>query len=85
MKTNLFKELHELHGMEFQNFMLERMVPVVGDITQHNIGIETDMDDILPKEVDIIFSLACTRNFDEMFLMKYGFIKPDDQFFSLYI
>lgn len=67
MNTGLFKELRELHGMEFQKFMLERLVPVVGDITQHNLGIDTDMVDILRKEVDIIITSAATTTFDERY------------------
>jgi len=62
--------LSELHGMEFQKFMLERLVPVVGDISQYNLGIDTDMADILRKEVDIIITSAATTTFDERFQSK---------------
>ena len=62
MNIGLFKELCEVHGIEFHKFMLERRVPVVGNITQHNLGIDTDMADILLKEVDIIIISAATTN-----------------------
>lgn len=67
MNAELFKELREIHGNEFQEFMSKRLIPVAGDMTKQNLGIEKDMVDVLTKEVDIIVSAAATTTFDERY------------------
>ena len=68
MNAELFKCLREAYGDEFEKFMLKRLVPVAGDLTKHNLGIEEDMTHVLMEEVDIIVSSAATTTFDERFL-----------------
>jgi len=68
VNAELFEEFREIHGIEFQEFMSKRLVPVAGDMTKQNLGIEKDMVDVLTKEVDIIVSSAATTAFDERFL-----------------
>ena len=68
MNNELFKGLREIHGNEFREFMLKRLVPVAGDMTKQNLGIEKDMVDVLTREVDIIVSSAATTTFDERWL-----------------
>eukprot|EP00253_Pinus_taeda_P004114 PITA_04114 len=67
MNVELFKCLREIHGDEFEKFMLKRLVPVAGDMTKHNLGIEEDMANVLMEEVDIIVSSAATTTFDERY------------------
>lgn len=67
LNTELFNGLREIHGDEFQEFMLKRVVPVAGDMTKQNLGIEKDVIDVLTKAVDIIVSSAATTTFDERY------------------
>jgi len=67
MNAELFKELREIYGNQYENFMLEKLVPVPGDMTQHNLGIQEDIADVLVKEVDIIVSSAANTTFDERY------------------
>lgn len=67
LKTELFNGLREIHGNDFQEFMLKRLLPVAGDMTRQNLGIEKDMVRVLAKEVDIIVSSAATTTFDERY------------------
>eukprot|EP00253_Pinus_taeda_P021293 PITA_21293 len=67
LSTELFNGLREIHGDEFEEFMLKRLVPVAGDMTKQNLGIEKDMVDVLTKEVNIIVSSAATTTFDERY------------------
>lgn len=67
LNTDLFNSLREIHGNEFQDFLLKKLVPVAGDMTKENLGIEKDMVDVLRKEVDIIVSSAATTTFDERY------------------
>lgn len=65
--TELFKGLREKHGNEFHKFISTKLVPVAGDMTQTNLGIEEEMTDLLIKEVDIIVSSAANTTFDERY------------------
>lgn len=67
LNTDLFNGLREIHGNEFQDFLLKKLVPVAGDMTKENLGIEKDMVDVLRKEVDIIVSSGATTTFDERY------------------
>lgn len=67
LNTDLFNSLREIHGNEFQDFLLKKLVPVAGDMTKENLGIEKNMVDVLRKEVDIIVSSAATTTFDERY------------------
>jgi len=66
--TELFKGLREKYGNVFHKFMFTKLVPVAGDMTQHNLGIEEEIADVLINEVDIIVSSAANTTFDERFL-----------------
>lgn len=65
--TELFKGLREKYGNEFHKFISTKLVPVAGDMTQNNLGIEEEMADLLIKEVDIIVSSAANTTFDERY------------------
>ena len=80
--------MREIHGNDFQEFMLKRLVPVAGDMTKQNLGIEKDMVHVLTKEVDIIVSSAATTTFDErlyIYILKHFFITKSYTRFSYYI
>ena len=65
IKTELFKCLQEKHGMLFENFILSKLVPVVGDMRKTNIGIEEEVANRIATEVDVIINSAATTTFDE--------------------
>ncbi|KAL1825173.1 hypothetical protein ACET3Z_011951 [Daucus carota] len=67
IKTELFKCLREKHGMLFENFILSKLVPVVGDMRKTNIGIEEEVANRIATEVDVIINSAATTTFDERF------------------
>lgn len=67
LNTDLFNGLREIHGNEFQDFLLKKLVPVAGDMTKENLGIEKDMVDVLRKEVDIILSSGATTTLDKRY------------------
>lgn len=45
--------------------MLGKLVPVVGNVCESNLGIEEDMAEIIAKDVDIIVNSAANTTFDE--------------------
>lgn len=45
--------------------MLSKLVPVVGNMCETNIGIKEDVANLIAREVDVIIHSAATTAFDE--------------------
>lgn len=45
--------------------MLSKLVPVVGNICETNLGLDQDSSDIIADEVDVIVNSAANTTFDE--------------------
>ncbi|XP_010271727.1 PREDICTED: alcohol-forming fatty acyl-CoA reductase-like [Nelumbo nucifera] len=64
----VFRVLRQKLGSGFDSFMSEKVIPVPGDITCKNLGVEeTDLRDKMWREVDIVVNIAATVNFDERY------------------
>lgn len=48
--------------------MLTKLVPVVGNVCESNLGIDEDTSKMIAKEVDIIVNSAANTTFDERLL-----------------
>lgn len=68
INTELFKRLKQIHGKSYQTFMLSKLVPVVGNVCESNLGIREDAAELMAKEVDIIINSAANTTFDERLL-----------------
>ena len=67
--TELFKRLQEIHGRDYHSFVATKLVPVVGDVREANIGIGPDLADEIAERVDVIVNSAANTTFDERFVM----------------
>ena len=67
--TELFKRLQENHGKDYQGFIATKLVPVVGDVRETNIGIAPELADEIAERVDIIVNSAANTTFDERFVL----------------
>ncbi|KAM7262178.1 hypothetical protein ACFE04_021255 [Oxalis oulophora] len=67
MKSELFKNLKNIHGEFYENFMKSKLVPLAGDISLPNFGMTSSMTFLLAQEVDIIISSAANTTFDERY------------------
>ncbi|KAL5976734.1 hypothetical protein ACLOJK_021067 [Asimina triloba] len=65
--NDIFKCLKETHGKSYEAFMLSKLVPVVGNVTEDNLGIEEDLEDQITEEVEIIINSAANTTFDERY------------------
>ena len=45
--------------------MLSKIVPVIGNVCEFNLGLDQDTTDMLANEVDIIVNSAANTTFDE--------------------
>lgn len=48
--------------------MLSKLVPVLGNVCEANLGIDQDTANMMAKEVDIIVNSAANTTFDERLL-----------------
>ncbi|KAF5187518.1 Fatty acyl-coa reductase [Thalictrum thalictroides] len=67
INTELFKRLRQTHGKSHQKFLLSKLVPVVGNLCESNLGMEMEIADKVANEVDIIINSGCNTTFDERF------------------
>ncbi|KAM7261594.1 hypothetical protein ACFE04_020671 [Oxalis oulophora] len=67
INTELFKGLRQTYGKSYQTFILSKLVPVVGNVCDPNLGIEEELANMITKEVDVIVNSAATTSFDERY------------------
>ncbi|KAK7392762.1 hypothetical protein VNO78_21209 [Psophocarpus tetragonolobus] len=67
INTELFRCLQQIHGKSYQAFMLSKLVPVVGNICEHNLGLDEDTSNVIAEEVDVIVNSAANTTFDERY------------------
>ncbi|KAJ1269631.1 hypothetical protein BS78_07G226400 [Paspalum vaginatum] len=70
--TELFGLLREKHGEGFDLFIQEKVVPVAGDITKEDLGLDPPTLDDLAKDMDVIVNIAATTNFYERYDVSLG-------------
>lgn len=51
--------------------MLEKIIPVLGDVRETGIGIKSEIAEKIVEEVDIIVNSAANTTFDERFDVNY--------------
>lgn len=67
INIDLFRSLQEIHGSDFQDFMLKKLIPVSGNVTKAKMGIDAAMAEEISQEVDIIVHSAANTTFDERY------------------
>ncbi|ONK59681.1 uncharacterized protein A4U43_C08F9250 [Asparagus officinalis] len=67
VNTELYSTLKEIHGKNYIDFMLRKLIPVVGDVREARMGIETTLADKITEEVDVIVNSAANTTFDERY------------------
>ncbi|WOK98643.1 fatty acyl-CoA reductase 2 [Canna indica] len=67
LNTELFRCLREIHGKDYLEFMLRKLVPLVGNIREANLGMEAELADEISKKVDVIINSAANTTFDERY------------------
>ncbi|KAF5465293.1 hypothetical protein F2P56_015313 [Juglans regia] len=67
INAELFKCLRQIHGKSYQDFMLRKLVTVVGDVREQNLGLDAEVADVIRKEANIIVNSAATTDFRERY------------------
>ncbi|EYU21147.1 hypothetical protein MIMGU_mgv1a019387mg, partial [Erythranthe guttata] len=67
INSELFKCLQEKHGKYYQEFMAKNLVPVIGNITEPNLGMDPDSAHAIMKDVNVIIESAANTNINERY------------------
>ncbi|KNA15451.1 hypothetical protein SOVF_097950 [Spinacia oleracea] len=67
MNTEIFKCLQQIHGKSYETFMLSKLIPVVGNICESNIGLDEASTSMIAEDVDVIVNSAANTNFHERY------------------
>ncbi|KAL7092754.1 hypothetical protein ACP275_11G001800 [Erythranthe tilingii] len=67
INAELFKNLKEKHGKSYQGFMLSKLIPVVGNVCETNLGLDKHTFDFMTNELDVIINSAANTTFDERY------------------
>ncbi|KAL8148623.1 hypothetical protein AgCh_005835 [Apium graveolens] len=67
LSTELFQCLREKYGTLFENFILNKLVPVVGNMCETDIGMEENVANRIAREADVIINSAAATAFDERY------------------
>ncbi|EEF22642.1 conserved hypothetical protein [Ricinus communis] len=63
--ADVFKCLKQKYGQSYQQFMLSKLVPVVGNTCESDLGLETTMADVISRQVHVIINSAANTTFNE--------------------
>ncbi|KAF5747741.1 Jojoba acyl CoA reductase-related male sterility protein [Tripterygium wilfordii] len=67
INAELFQCLRQVYGKSYQAFMLSKLVPVLGNVCESNLGLEEHSASLIAKEADIIVNSAANTTFDERY------------------
>ncbi|KAK1399900.1 Fatty acyl-CoA reductase [Heracleum sosnowskyi] len=65
--TDLFKSLESLHGKSYKTFMQEKLIPVAGDVSESDIGIESNIAAEIAEVVNVVVNSSANTTFDERY------------------
>ena len=64
--------MKQRHGKYYEDFMLSKLAPVVGNLCESDLGIDANSISEIAEEVDVIINSAANTNFEE----RFHFIHP---------
>ncbi|CAH8363383.1 unnamed protein product [Eruca vesicaria subsp. sativa] len=65
ISSDLFKVLKQMHGRSYEAFMKSKLVPIIGDIGEENLGMNSEAADKISEEIDVIINCAGRTTFDD--------------------
>ncbi|KAL6344468.1 hypothetical protein AAG906_039724 [Vitis piasezkii] len=65
--SELFDCLKQRHGKYYEDFMLSKLAPVVGNLCESDLGIDANSISEIAEEVDVIINSAANTKFEERY------------------
>ncbi|OMO68812.1 Male sterility, NAD-binding protein [Corchorus olitorius] len=63
----LFKCIREMYGEHYEAFMMNKLVPVVGNVCESDLGLESNLAMAIMQDVQIILNSAGETSFDQRY------------------
>ncbi|XP_057772194.1 fatty acyl-CoA reductase 2, chloroplastic-like [Salvia miltiorrhiza] len=67
INSDLFESIQEIHGKDYQEFMKEKLVAVVGNIYEPNLGMDSDSARAIMEDVNVIIQSAAVTTVNERY------------------
>ncbi|XP_073049363.1 fatty acyl-CoA reductase 2, chloroplastic-like [Primulina eburnea] len=67
INSELFKCLQEQHGKSYASFVRDKLIPIVGDITKPNLGMDNESANAIMKDVDVIIQSAASTTLNDRY------------------
>ncbi|ONK72607.1 uncharacterized protein A4U43_C04F21170 [Asparagus officinalis] len=67
INCEVFSSLREIHGKDYEDFMIRKLMPVVGNVMEARLGMQGGLADEISEEVDVIVNSAANTTFDERY------------------
>ncbi|KAL3619868.1 hypothetical protein CASFOL_034780 [Castilleja foliolosa] len=67
INSDLFEYLRKKHGESYEAFLKEKLIPIVGNMCEPNLGMDSDSADVVRKDVDIIIQSAASTTLNERY------------------
>ncbi|KAH0632662.1 hypothetical protein KY284_035448 [Solanum tuberosum] len=64
IESTLFKCLKEMHGESYESFIRSKLIPVVGNIHEPNLGMDSIISQQIAQEIDLIIDSAANTTLD---------------------
>ncbi|KAK6116788.1 hypothetical protein DH2020_049521 [Rehmannia glutinosa] len=69
INSDLFQCLKEEHGKSYEGFVREKLIPIVGNICEPNLGMDSDSANAVRKDVDVIIQSAASTTLNDRYDM----------------
>lgn len=65
MNSDLFVSLWEKHGSTYEEYVKSKLIPIVGNICEPNIGMDINSANKIMEEVDVIVESAASTTLND--------------------
>ncbi|CAG7902856.1 unnamed protein product [Brassica rapa] len=67
ISSDLFSHLKQMHGRSYEEFMKSKLIPIIGEIGEENLGIGSEVAANISGEIDVVISCAGRTTFDDRY------------------
>ncbi|RID54388.1 hypothetical protein BRARA_G01715 [Brassica rapa] len=67
ISSDLFNHLKQTHGRSYEEFMKSKLIPIIGEIGEDNLGIGSEISAKISGEIDVVISCAGRTTFDDRY------------------
>ncbi|KAL3621597.1 hypothetical protein CASFOL_036509 [Castilleja foliolosa] len=66
-QSELFKCVRDKHGISYDEYVREKLIPVVGNVCERNLGMDVHSRNAITEDVDVIIESAANTKFNDRY------------------